>query len=184
LTQGATLLINGIPAPIQFANASQINAQVPFEVAPGPAVAELHAPGMPPAAIAFTVTLAAPGIFAGYQNQAAVQNADGSVNSPANPAAPASLITVYLTGQGKVAPPVATGAPAPAEPMACASYPVTATVQGLPALVTFAGLSPGSVGLFQVNLRVPEMSSGTFPIEVSVNGIGSGSRLVSVLGER
>ena len=117
-------------------------------------------------------------------NQAAVQNADGTLNTPDNPAAAGSVITVYLTGQGAVEPPVATAAPAPSDPLARAAYPVTATIGGQPAAVTFAGLSPGSVGLFQVNLRLPLIGSGSYPLEVSVNGISSNTRLVTVSQSR
>ena len=34
--------------------------------------------------------------------------------------------------------------------------PVTATLGGVNAPVTFAGLAPGFVGLYQVNVKVPE----------------------------
>ena len=87
---------------------------------------------------------------------------------------------MYLTGQGAVTPPVATGEPAPASPVTRAAYPVTATVGGQPAAVTFSGLSLGSVGLFRVDLLLPVMGSGIYPLEVSVNSITSGTRSISV----
>jgi uncharacterized protein (TIGR03437 family) len=171
---GVALSINGIPAPIQYVSPEQINAQAPFEVTAGPAIAELQLPAMPPAAIQFAVAPAAPGIFATGPN--------GSLNTANNPAAAGSSVTVYLTGQGAVTPPVATGAPAPTVPLARAVYPVTATVGGQPAPVTFAGLSPGSIGLFRVDLQLPVMDSGIYPLEVSVNGVTSGTRSISVSG--
>ena len=179
---GVTLFVNGVPAPLQFVSPDQINAQVPFEVTAGPAVVELRLPGMPPAAIQFPVAPVAPGIFANGPNQAAVQNADGALNTQDNPAAAGSVITVYLTGQGAVKPPVATGAPAPTDPLARAAYPVTATIGGQPAAVTFAGLSPGSVGLFQVNLRLPLIGSGSYPLEVAMNGVTSRTYLITIAG--
>jgi uncharacterized protein (TIGR03437 family) len=179
---GVTLFVNGIPAPIQFVSPDQINAQVPFDAAGGPAIAELRLPAMPPAAIQFLIVPVAPAIFASGANQAAVQNADGTLNTQDNPAAAGSLITVYLTGQGAVTPAVATGTPAPADPLSRAAYPVSATVGGQPAAITFAGLSPGSVGLFQVNLRLPMIGSGSYPLQVSVSGATSSPRLVSVSG--
>jgi uncharacterized protein (TIGR03437 family) len=181
---GVALFVNGVPAPLQFVSPDQINAQVPFEVTAGPAIAELRLSAIPPAAIEFAVAPVAPGIYANVSNQAAVQNEDGTPNTQDNPAAANSLITVYLTGQGGVKPTVATGAPAPTDPAARAVYPVTATIAGQPTAVTFAGLSPGSVGLFQVNLRLPLIASGSYPLEVSVNGITSNTRLVTVSGSR
>ncbi len=162
---GVTLSINGVPTPLQFVSASQINAQVPFEVAAGLATAELRLPAMPPAAIQFQIAPAAPGIFASGPNQASA----------------GSLIAVYLTGQGAVEPPVATAAPAPTSPLARATYPVTATVGGQPADITFAGLSPGSVGLFQVNLRLPLLGPGSYPVAIAVNGITSNTQWLQIV---
>jgi uncharacterized protein (TIGR03437 family) len=179
---GVTLVVNGIPAPLQFVSLDRIDAQVPFEVTGGLATAELRLPGMPPAAIQFPIAPVAPGIFAYGPNQAAAQNADATLNTWDNPAAAGSLISVYLTGQGAVQPPVGTGTPSPTDPLAHSAYPVTATIGGEPAAVTFAGLSPGSVGLFQVNLRLPPIESGSYPLEVSVNGISSNTRWVTVSG--
>jgi len=176
-----TLLINGVPTPLQFVSANQINAQVPFEVSTGPATAELRLPGMPPAAIQFRVASAAPGIFSVGSNRAAIQNADGTLNAPDNPAPAGSVIAVYLTGQGAVEPPVTTAAPAPTNPPARATYPVTATVGGQPAGVVFAGLSPGSVGLFQVNLRLPLIAPGSYPLEIAVNGIASNTQMLQIV---
>jgi uncharacterized protein (TIGR03437 family) len=103
------------------------------------------------------------------------------MNAPANPAPAGSLIAVYLTGQGAVEPSVATGATAPGNPIARAAYPVTATVGGQPAGVVFAGLSPGSVGLFQVNLRLPLIGSGSYPLEIAVNGITSNTQTLQIV---
>jgi uncharacterized protein (TIGR03437 family) len=178
---GVTLLINGVPAPLQFVGPNQINAQVPFEVSAGSATAELRLPAMPPAAIQFPIAPAAPGIFATGPNQAAIQNADGALNAPDHPAPAGSIIAVYLTGQGAVVPPVATAAPAPGNPLARTAYPVTATVGGQPADVVFAGLSPGSVGLFQVNLRLPPIGSGSYPLEIAVNGITSNTQRLQIV---
>jgi uncharacterized protein (TIGR03437 family) len=177
---GLTLFVNGIPAPIQLVSQDQINVQVPVELTAGPATAELRSSARPPAAIQFAVAPAAPGIFGIGPDQGAVLNADGTLNTPDNPAAAGSSITVYLTGQGPVRPPVATGAAAPADPLAEPVYPVTATVGRSPAALIMAALSPGSIGLFEVKLSVPWIGSGRYPLEVFVNGISSGVRFITV----
>jgi uncharacterized protein (TIGR03437 family) len=166
---GAALFINGIPAPVQFVSRTQINAQVPFEAAAGPATAELRLPSMPAATIQFAIAPAAPGIFA---------------EDPDQPADAGSFVTFYLTGQGPVQPAVATGAAAPADPLSQAVYRVTATVGGHPATVLKAVLTPGAVGLFQVKLRLPPVVSGTYPLQIFVNGIASSVRFVTISGRR
>jgi uncharacterized protein (TIGR03437 family) len=143
---GVTLSINGIPCPLLFVSPGQINAQVPFEAAHGPATAVLHAPQMPPAAIAFTLVPAAPRIFTNGQNHAAAENTDGSPNGPANPAKSRSPISVYLAGLGPVVPAVATSSPAPASSVARSVYPVVATLGGR--ATSPAKRNPRSTGSF------------------------------------
>ena len=179
-----TLSINGTAAPLLSVSPDQINAQVPFEVTEGWATAVLQLADMAPVPIGFPIAAAAPAIFTHIQNQSAVRNADGSQNTPDNPASVGSPVTVYLTGQGAVAPPVSTGEPAPSGTLARAIYPVTATVGHRPATITFAGLSPGSVGLFQINLVVPPIGTGLQPLVVTVNGVSSNTGSVSVSGRR
>ncbi len=181
---GLALSIGGIPCPLLYVSPGQINAQVPFEASPGPATAVLQSPQMPPAAITLTVAPAAPGIFTNDQSQPTVQNADGSPNTPATPAQAGSLISVYLTGQGAVAPPVASGAPAPANPIARAVFPVTAALEGRPAEIVFAGLSPNTIGLFQVTLRIPATGADAQRLVVTVDGVSSNAGIVYVAGIR
>jgi uncharacterized protein (TIGR03437 family) len=180
----ATLFIDGIRCPLLFVSPTQINAQVPFEAPPGPATAVLQLPQMPPAAVALTVAPVALGIFTNGQNHAAAQNTGGSPNGPANPAKAGSLISVYLTGQGPVALAVATGSPAPTSPLARPIYPVVATLGGHEAEITSVGLSPGSIGLFQVTFRVPAMKTGAYQLVVKVNGVSSNAAIIDVSGDQ
>jgi uncharacterized protein (TIGR03437 family) len=174
---GMTVSINGIPAPLQFVSPGQINVQVPVGIREGSTVAELRLPAMPPASIQFAVTSAAPGIFAIGPNQEAARNADDTLNSPSNPAAPGSQITVYLTGQGVVMPPVRTN-----PPPSSLTHRVTATVGSEPADVLFAGLDADSIGVFEVRLRVPNIGSGFYPLVISVGGVTSNARQVTISG--
>ena len=87
---------------------------------------------------------------------------------------------MYLTGQGPVVPAVATGSPAPLSPLAHAVYPVVATLGGLAAEVINSGLSPGSIGLFQVTVRVPALLAGTYPLSIKVNGVESNAVNINV----
>jgi uncharacterized protein (TIGR03437 family) len=102
----------------------------------------------------------------------AIADADGSPNSFANPAAPGSVITVYVSGLGQTSPPSLDGkittAPAPV-PLA----PVTAFVAGVQAETPFVAAAMGLVaGLTQVNVVVPRIDfpGTTF---VSINNSGA-----------
>ena len=176
---GASVTINGISAPILYASATQINAQVPFEISPGAATVNVTSGN----SVAGTTTIAvqgvAPGLF-NTSNHAAVVNSDGSVNSDASPASAGKFIAAYLTGLGAVNNPVATGAAASANPLSTVTVTVTATLGGLDAQVVFAGLAPGYAGLYQVNLMVPQLATGDYPLQVSANGVASNPAQVSV----
>jgi uncharacterized protein (TIGR03437 family) len=158
-----TLSINGAPVPLLFAGPNQVNAQVPFDVPPGTSVAALQVAGMPAVSIEFSVASTAPGIFAVAGNQAWARNADGSLNTPNNPADAGSRVSVFLTGLGAVT-----------------AYPVTATIGQNDATVVFAGLSAGSVGVYQVDLVVPATEAGLCPLVVTVNGVASNARSISI----
>lgn len=175
---GVSVTIQSVPTPLLYASPSQINAQVPFEIGPGAASVMVNGSS---AAFPISVQAAAPGLFTFADNQAAVQNQDGTTNSPGHPAPAGKTISAYLTGQGAVNPHVATGAAAPADLLALVTLPVSATLGGTPAIVTFMGLSPGLAGVFQVNLIVPALASGTYPLVVTVNGVASNAGLVSVI---
>jgi uncharacterized protein (TIGR03437 family) len=60
------------------------------------------------------------------------------------------------------------------------SIPVTASVGGQAALVSFAGMAPGLVGVFQVNLVVPPVGMGTWDLAVAVGGTVSNPVRITV----
>lgn len=158
--------INGADAPLFFVSPTQINAQVPWSIQPGPATLTVTTPSGTSASTSFTVAATAPGIFA-------ITNQDNSANTPSSPAAVGSVVTVYLTGIGPVDNAVDTGAATPSTPLSNATQRATATINGVPATVQFIGLTPGSVALAQANIVVPPGVSGTVPVQVVVGGTGS-----------
>ncbi len=56
------------------------------------------------------------------------------------------------------------------------------TIDGVPATVTFSGLAPGFVGLYQVNVEVPqEVSPGpALPLILTINGVPSNTVTIAV----
>jgi len=163
---GAPVIVNGITAPVLYTSPTQINAQLPFEVQPGTATMRVGA-----STLSIQVAPAAPGIFKLQGERAALQAAR-----------PGEYVTIYLTGQGQVQPPVATGAAAPASPLARPTLPVKVTVGGRDAEVQYAGLAPGFVGLMQLNLRLPDLAAGDQPVVVTVGGVPSNMALIPVAG--
>ncbi len=174
---GLSVTINGIAAPLIFANANQINLQLPYEVTPGNASVVVTGPGGASSTGTFAVGQAGPGIFAG-NNRAVAQNQDFSVNTPSNPAKVGSVVVVYLTGQGPTNNAPRTGAASSG--LASATLPYSATIGGVNAPVQFVGLTQGFVGLAQANITVPALGSGDFPLVLTIGGVQSNSALIAV----
>jgi uncharacterized protein (TIGR03437 family) len=185
---GASVTVNGKAAPLVFVSPTQINAQLPYEVTqfdpafPFPAVVVTSGGVASLAANSATILGSAPGIFQYGTNRAIAQNQDNSLNASDKPAKVGSTIIVYVTGGGALDHTVATGAGAPSNPLARVVQPITATIGGQPATVSFAGLTPGFVGLVQVNLVVPALASGSYPVVLKANAFTSNAPLITVTG--
>jgi uncharacterized protein (TIGR03437 family) len=173
---GVSVKFNGVPAPLYYASSGQINCQAPFEVA-GSAAArvEIRYAGRSDQ-VFLPVVSANPAVFL-----SGVLNANGRLNSTIDPIARGDVIVAYGTGQGLVQPPLATGQPALLDPLSLAGG-VTATVGGQPAVVEFAGMTPGLVGLLQVNVRIPNeaIPGDLVPLVISVNNVAGPETYISV----
>ena len=158
---GVHVLFDGVPAPVLFASAGQVNAAVPYSVA-GQLTTQLQVEylGALSAAVTLPVSATAPGIFtldASGKGRGAILNAiDESVNSAANPAARGDYVSIYATGAGQTSPAGVDGL------IATAPFPLTVaqtsvTIGGLPCpIIEYSGAAPGFVsGALQINAQVP-----------------------------
>jgi uncharacterized protein (TIGR03437 family) len=177
---GVSVTVGGRPAPLFYVSPGQINFQVPWETAAGSTNVAVSLNGATSNMASVSVAAASPGLFTSGGN-AVVQNSDYTVNQASNPAAPGSAIICYLTGSGPVNQAPADGAASPSSPLVKATSTVTATIGTQSAQVLFAGLAPGFVGVFQVNVTVPSgLAAGTYPLTIAVGGQSSNSATISV----
>jgi uncharacterized protein (TIGR03437 family) len=174
-TAGNTrVLFDGTPAPILYASATQTSVMVPYGIngrTTTNVIVEYS--GAQSTALAYNVVAAAPGIYTLNQQgngPGAVLNQNGvTVNSASAPAARGSVISVYMTGEGQTNPAGVDGAIATS--LKSPVLPVTATINGAPATVTYAGSAPGLVsGAMQVNIMIPSNAptGGAIPLVVTV----------------
>jgi len=173
---GAQVLINGDPAPLIFASSGQINFQVPSAAPEGRHEISITVGGSEVASGNLDVISTYPGVFildpANVLEPGAVLNEDNSVNGPDNPAAPGSVVIAFGTGQGEVNPAVA-DREAAGTPLSNAVAETEAFVAAQEATVAFSGLAPGFVGLWQVNLTLPEGVTGRAALFLKSGGIAS-----------
>lgn len=152
------LRFNGTPAPVLYSAGNQVNAVVPVGLdLNAPAVMEVRNDDRAITTLTVPVAGTVPGIFTHWGTgigPGAILNQDSTLNSFTNPAQPGSVIAVFGTGFGPLQVPGADGALATEAVFTV--LPVTATVGGIPAEVTYAGAAPGLVnGVVQVNVRIP-----------------------------
>jgi uncharacterized protein (TIGR03437 family) len=153
------LTVNGVPVPVIFVSPSQINGQLPFQV-DGNVTMILRTPGGVSDNFNLTILPTAPGVFrnatAGTQQDlpAVYRARNGLLVTASNPVHRGDTISIYLTGLGRTSPAVEAGVPAPDPPVSVVVAPVV-TLAGVDLPVEFAGLSPGSIGVYQINVRVP-----------------------------
>ncbi|MBZ5577306.1 MAG: hypothetical protein LAP40_12165 [Acidobacteriia bacterium] len=152
------LFVDGLPAPVIYADSKQVNAVMPFGLDLGNAAQVEIRQDQGSAKVEVPVVAASPAIFTlstTGSGPGAILNQNYSVNSATNAAIRGSVIMIYGTGFGALSPLPADGLIE--QTPALTTSPVTATVDGVPAEVLYAGAAPGLIaGAVQVNVRVPE----------------------------
>ena len=177
---GTVVNVNGLPAPILYASSTQVNIQVPYEAGTSAATWNVSVNGAAAGSTNVRLSPVAPALFLLADGGAAVVNQNGTLNTQANPATAGSIVSAWLTGLGPVDPAVATGVAAPVSPLSRVTAPVTATIGNAAATVKFAGLAPGFAGLYQVNIEIPQLAPGRYPLQVGANGVLSNAGLIAV----
>ncbi len=171
------------PATVIYSSNCQINAVVPFEVNPGFTTLVTVGSGEQTfGPMKLPVVVAAPGIFTindSGSGQGAILNQDSSVNSPSNPAALGSIVSLYMTGTGALNPPIADSSLGPlTAPFPVPVAGISVIIGGVDALVTFAGQAPGLIaGATQVNVQVPQNApvGSAIPIFIYAGGYANAS---------
>jgi uncharacterized protein (TIGR03437 family) len=180
--QGVSVKIGGIDAPLYYSSGGQINAMAPAELQPHrqhQVIVYVNGVYSKPETI--NVAPARPGIATFPDNKVIAQDANYNLVTAQNPAHRGDMIILYLTGMGATVPPVATGVPAPRSPLAEVMLKPQVTIDGTPAQVVFAGLSPDSVGLYQINVVIPPgAKAGDLTVVVTQNSVSANTALVPV----
>jgi uncharacterized protein (TIGR03437 family) len=186
-------LVGDTQAPLYALSGGQIDIQIPFE-----ATATQQIPLLLSVNNALTLPqmLAiipdAPGVLSAndgltppsVQNGAhiiAQHSADFSLVTSASPAKPGEYLVMYLVGLGATNPSLPSGAATPSTAFYRVTAQPTVKVDSQTATVSFAGLSPFFVGLYQIDFQVPSnASSGELEVDVTQNGVAANPTLLPV----
>jgi adhesin/invasin len=184
----ASVTVNGESAPLYYVSPTQINAQMPLDIAPGYATVIVKTGSTASNTVvsnsvaAIVPATANPGVLIYGSNRAVAQNLPSyTLNSTSAPAPSGSYIVVYFTGGGPVqgGSALVTGHAAPSN----VTYPLTetysATIGGINAPIVFIGLAPGFVGLYQADIQVPTIATGSHNLIMTVGGTPSNTTVIS-----
>jgi uncharacterized protein (TIGR03437 family) len=150
--------VNSVALALLNVSSSSILGQLPF-VLPGSGTAIVQNPGGISSAYDFTILAEAPAVFrnrtAGTETGLAtvIRDDNGELVDFTNPIHPNQSLTIYLTGMGTTTPSPGLGAPAPQNSLDLVDALPEVTLGPASLNVTFAGLTPGQVGVYRSTSR-------------------------------
>jgi uncharacterized protein (TIGR03437 family) len=188
---GVSVTIGGRPAPISYISPGQVNVQVPSDTPPGNANVTVTKDSRVAIPYSIPVNSVEPGLlsipnfhiaaispryvvalFPDFVTYVQASGLDASL--PSRPAKAQDVVILFGIGFGPVSPEIPAGRIA-RQLTSLPSFEVQ--INGVSAKVGYAGLLPGSVGLYQFNVEVPAgvlrpgQAAGPVPLTFSVNGV-------------
>jgi uncharacterized protein (TIGR03437 family) len=168
---GVSVMVNHSAAAVYFVDPGQVSFQVPSGVT-GPVSVQVINNGQPSNTISAAATASSPGVFpvsVNGTNYPAGVFLDGklvgdpAVNAVFRMAKPGDVIQLFATGL--------TTTPAGVLPLPQSVSGVTVTIGQTAVPASFAGLV--GAGEFQINVTVPQLANGVYPLSIAVNGVSS-----------
>ena len=181
LLGGACVTLNNTPLSLLATSPTQINAQLPPTLAAGryPLVVRSLTGQAASSSINLTVSKYAPAVFVDAQG-AALYHADGTRVNKDHPGTRDEHLTLYATGLGvTTGGRVTVGMPSPASPLAVTApvslYFGNPLIKEAAIIVDWSGLLPGSIGVYQINCRIPgaHINGDGLPITLKIGGVSS-----------
>ena len=156
---GTRVLVGSVAAQLLYASPGQVNFVVPSWLRPADVKVRVLRQGVAGPDVVATLLDAAPELFRDTAGYAAATHADGSLITMDAPARGGEIITLYASGLGATSPDLPVlGAPTVAQ-LIQRFDEIRVVVNGAAVEqgnITYAGVTPGSAGLYQVNVRLPE----------------------------
>ena len=176
---GVQVMVNGREAPLyavaKVNGSEQVNFQVPWETATGLVAVRVN--GVELARV--EVGAGQPAVFLANGLGVVVHHADNTLVTSERPLVAGENAYLYATGLGAVDNQPATGEAASTTQLSRVRSVPAVTLAGRTCEVQFAGLAPGLVGVYQINIRVPVGVASGLP-HLTVTQGGQASRPVPV----
>jgi uncharacterized protein (TIGR03437 family) len=147
------------PAPLLYVSDGQVNFLVPSDQLDGDVKIRVVREAMTGPEITVTLVDAAPALFQTAAGYAIAAHVDNSVIAPGSPAQAGEIIVVYACGLGRTQPNPAPGVIPQSAAVIQRLSDLKVYLGGTaidPGSILYAGLTPGSAGLYQINLVLPD----------------------------
>jgi uncharacterized protein (TIGR03437 family) len=154
------VMVDNIPLPLFQVSPTQILAQLPIALG-GSEPLVIHSPGGLSTPFTLNIAASAPAVLhtavgdglTGLPN--VIRHDDGQPVDFHQPDSSQS-VTLDLPGRPRpTVPAVPPGTPSPSNPPAVLATPPVVTLEGVTLTVAFAGLDPGQIGVYRVDVTVP-----------------------------
>ena len=192
---GASVLVGDtLQAPLFFGAPAQINFQAPWELPVGePAAFRVQVGPDASAAVIVPTATHAPAVFTlekirPAQGAILIANTTGMIPAPlgaaqnTRPVIRGELLEIFANGLGPVTNQPETGEIAISFPLSRTETTPLVTIGGASARVFFSGLAPRTVGLNQVNVKVPDDApvGDDIPLIIRIGEVDSAPVLIAV----
>jgi uncharacterized protein (TIGR03437 family) len=169
--EGVTVYVNGLMSNLFFVSPGQINFLIPYELLTSSIKVYVVRQGVagPPATIPLAIT--APGFFEWNGNYAVAEHADGTVISSSAPAQPGEIVVLFAAGMGRTKPDITSGHSVSSPTSIFYASQLQILLNGDPcpsSSIRYAGLTPGFAGLYQVNLKLPDVLAPDPTIQIVI----------------
>jgi uncharacterized protein (TIGR03437 family) len=160
---GVQVTVNGQLAPLMMVSSAQVNFQCPVLPSGSPLTITLQAENSSEYSIQSVMEAARPGLFSmdttgqglitiSGTNEIAMPRKNGVQSRPA---LRGEVLSIFATGLGQTIDSIPTGTAAPQNRLVRLSNTIKVVVGGVELDPLFSGLAPGTVGLYQVNAKLP-----------------------------
>jgi uncharacterized protein (TIGR03437 family) len=177
------LTLNNELVPLFRVSPDSIRAQLPFGSAGGGEMI-VRSPGGTSEPFRFSIQSGAPAIFrtatVGAKTSLATvyRVRNGQPLTLSNPVHPEEFVVIYLTGMGDVTPQIGDGDVSPSDPLSLTLAQPAVTLGGVPLEVLYSGLVPGQIGVYQINVAIPEGVPEGLEVPLTVTQGGNSTTLM------
>ena len=160
LQNGTRVYLDDIPVPLFYVGASQINILLPSRMGLGDTKIRVVRQSVAGPVVTVAVVAAAPALFSDTSGFVIAAHRDLKTNvAPDTPAHAGDIVVLWATGLGKTAANPKTGEIPVYNSEIVLKNDLRITLGGsliAPESIYYAGLSPGSAGLYQINFALPD----------------------------